>query len=337
MERQDGKLAAKEKRKSFKSEGGGIAGILPGTKKGATGTTDATETIEKPSESSPAYREEPTIAERRESSAPTPIRTSMEDQASLRMRETIAAANGDEVTPMSASPSDSAKDHKVKNWLKTKFSRHMSKGQKSPGLEKENSAGSTGSGFVGGAALTGASVNNSTASLGARSSSIRDVATAETGTPAVTSTPAVVPVSTSTTEPTTEPTTDHYGMETLTKAPTTVDSDPDLEADSDIESDLDSEPRTVTALETAKASEPVAVAAPIQAAEPTAAVVPRTDTQERGRPISKVSTASSMGREDDDEFQEARDNFDEDLAPPPTFPAEKSTSPARAGKFHEEI
>jgi hypothetical protein len=39
----------------------------------------------------------------------------------------------------------------------------------------------------------------------------------------------------------------------------------------------------------------------------------------------------------DDEFQEARDNFDEDLAPPPTFVAEKSSSPAREAKFTEQI
>merc|ERR1712093_837749 len=203
LERQEEKNAAKEKRKSLKSEGGsgGIAGILPGLKKGATGDTTTSAVSEKPSaEPAPDHREEPTIAERRESAVPTPIRTSMEDQASLRMRETVAAANGDEVTPMSASSSGSPKDSKVKNRLKTKFSRRMSKGQKSPGLEKENSAGS---GFVGGAALTGASVNNSTASLGGKSSSVREVATAGTSSAAPASTSA------------TEPTVDHYGLETL--------------------------------------------------------------------------------------------------------------------------
>ncbi|KAH7336536.1 putative Eisosome protein 1 [Rhexocercosporidium sp. MPI-PUGE-AT-0058] len=323
IERQDEKLAAKEKRKSLKTEGGGIGGFLPGSKKDTAGTAAATESTERPNELAPEYREEPTIAERRESAAPTPIRTSMEDQASLRMRETVAAANGEEVTPMSAS-SESPRDSKVKNWLKTKFSRRMSKGQKSPGLEKENSAGS---GFIGGAALTGASANNSTASLGAKSSSVREVATAGTGTS------SVVPASTSTAEPAV----DHYGMETLAKSPTTIESDPELEADSDTESDLYSEPNTVTAPEPANAREPVAAAAPVQTAEPTKAAVARTETEERGRPVSKISTVSSMGREDDDEFQEARDNFDEDLAPPSTFPAEKSTSPARTGKFHEEI
>ena len=321
MERQEEKNAAKEKRKSLKSEGasgGGIAGILPGLKKGASGATGDTTTSavsEKPSaEPAPDHREEPTIAERRESAVPTPIRTSMEDQASLRMRETIAAANGDEVTPMSASSSGSPKDSKVKNWLKTKFSRRMSKGQKSPGLEKENSAGS---GFVGGAALTGASVNNSTASLGGKSSSVREVATAGTS--------SAAPASTTTTEPTV----DHYGLETLDKSPTHIESDPELEADSDTDSVVSSEHRTVTAPESSRISEP------LKATEPTR--VPAPETEERGRPVSKISTVSSMGREDDEEFQEARDNFDEDLAPPPTFPAEKSTSPARTAKFTENI
>ncbi|KAH9210329.1 hypothetical protein DL95DRAFT_393543 [Leptodontidium sp. 2 PMI_412] len=330
IERQDEKLAAKEKRKSLKADGGGIGSILPSFKKGpgagsgavVGGTAAVTETTEKPSVPAPGNREEPTIAERRESAVPTPIRTSMEDQASLRMRETVAAANGDEVTPMSASPGGSPKDSKVKSWLKTKFSRRMSKGQKSPGLEKENSAGS---GFVGGAALTGASVNNSTTSLGAKSSSVRDVATAGTY--------STIPASTSTTEPSV----DHYGMETLAKSPTTAESDLELEADSDTESDLYSEHRTVTAPEPVKPSEAVASTEPVQTAEPAKATASGAETEERGRPISKISTVSSMGHEDDDEFQEARDNFDEDLAPPPTFPAEKSTSPARTAKFTENI
>jgi len=116
--------------------------------------------------------EEPSIAERREvASQPTPIRTSMEDQASLRIRENADAANTDEATPMSpSSPNDGSK---VKNWLKTKFSRRMSKAQKPSDKEKDASGDKA---FVGGAALTGASANNSSASLGAQSSSVRDVA-----------------------------------------------------------------------------------------------------------------------------------------------------------------
>jgi len=52
---------------------------------------------------------------------------------------------------------------------------------------------------------------------------------------------------------------------------------------------------------------------------------------------SDVSSLSTGVLEEDDEFQEARDNFDETLAPPPTFSVEKSSSPVRAAKFKEEI
>lgn len=51
-----------------------------------------------------------------------------------------------------------------------------------------------------------------------------------------------------------------------------------------------------------------------------------------------VSSMSSDGDDDyEEEFQEARDNFDEDLIPAPTFPASKSSSPVRDSKFHEVI
>ena len=190
-----------------------------------------------------------TIAERREvASTPIPIRTSMEDQASMRMRETADAANKDESTPLS--PSSPGDGSKVKNWLKTKFSRRMSKPQKPSATEKEKEPEKA---FVGGAALTGASANNSTPSLGVKSSSVRDVAMA------------------------------------------------------------------------GKAKEPEA--------EP--------ELEERGRGKRRDSEVSALsepaGDADEEEFQEARDNFDEDLAPPPTFVAEKSKSPARSAKFHEEI
>lgn len=51
---------------------------------------------------------------------------------------------------------------------------------------------------------------------------------------------------------------------------------------------------------------------------------------------SDVSALSTTGGETE-EFQEARDEFDEDLAPPPTFVAGKSSSPARETKFVEAI
>jgi hypothetical protein len=65
------------------------------------------------------------------------------------------------------------------------------------------------------------------------------------------------------------------------------------------------------------------------------------DLEDRGRGKRRDSEVSSLsepvGGVNEDEFQEARDNFDEDLAPPPTFVAEKSSSPARSARFHEEI
>jgi len=85
----------------------------------------------------------------------------------------------------------------------------------------------------------------------------------------------------------------------------------------------------------------------------------------RGRDVDDVSSISSSGKEEegvgsmlsrglglgkgkkatkeedadtDDEFEEARDNFDESLAPPPSFGGQaKSTSPVRETKFVEEL
>lgn len=216
------KRLVKEKRKS--KEGS------TAQKSDITGTTVV--------DSAAAEPEDSTIAERREAATLAPIRTSMEMQAEQRMKEAADAANKGEATPLS--PGSSPDGSKVKNWLKTKFSRRMSRGQK-PKSEEGNDKG-----FVGGAALTGASVNNgSNSSLNNRDSSIRDVALA-----GKTSGPEERPG------------------------------------------------RTV-------------------------------------RRTSDVSSISSMG--DGDEFEEARDNFDEGLAPPPTFPAgpAKSSSPVRDSKFHE--
>lgn len=202
--------------------------------------------------------------------APAAIRTSMEDQASLRMRENADAANGDEVTPLSpGSPSKG----KLRNWLKSKISTRTSKSKKSP--TSENVPEKEGK-FVGGAALTGASTNNSTASLGQHSSSVRDVALATSQSES----PREIPVS-----------------EYLAQPPAVSLSEPE-------------------------------------------------ETEERvGRPTRRASEVSSISSaeednetaDDDDEFQEARDNFDEDLAPPPTFPVEKSSSPVRDSRFKEAI
>lgn len=57
-------------------------------------------------------------------------------------------------------------------------------------------------------------------------------------------------------------------------------------------------------------------------------------------PVSSIEQDEGRRTEDaesEEEFEEARDNFDEALAPPPTFPAEKSSSPSRASKFTEVV
>ena len=181
---------------------------------------------------------------------PYTIRTSMEDQASLRMKENADAANPDESTPMSPSSKD---DHKVKNWIKTKFARRHSKPQRptATGGETDSATKENRKSFLGGAALTGASAstNDSTASLGAKSSSVRDVALAGT------------------------------------------DKGKEREVEEPEEKHI---------------------------------------SKRRSRD-SEVSSLSS------DDYQEARDDFDENLAPPPTFPAEKSNSPVRDSKFKEVI
>lgn len=271
----------KEKRKSTKAEEAGIVAPAAGTTvdqgreeelspvepetetahtadtEPAAATETKTPTIEEP---------KPTIADRREGSTiPSAIhtRTSMEDAASTRMRESAAAANAEDGLTTPLSPTSPKEGGKVKSWLKKNFSRRMSRGQKSAGKEEKSTKetdGKRGS-FVGGAALTGASANNSTASLGAKSSSVRDVANAST----------VAPVST-------------------TGGASVVD---------DTEEDRG---RT---------------------------------TNRRDGDVSSLSDEPE--RHEDEEFQEARDDFDEDLAPPPTFVVEKSSSPVRSTKFTEDI
>lgn len=65
-------------------------------------------------------------------------------------------------------------------------------------------------------------------------------------------------------------------------------------------------------------------------------------SKRRASPASSVSAleeSHEMGEEvsRDDDFEEARDHFDNELAPPPTFPTAKSASPVRDSKFHEEM
>ena len=181
----------------------------------------------------------------------TPVRTSIEEQVNEPTVDTAQITNHTEVS--------SPKSSKAKNWIKSKF-RRTSKSQKSP--ESKDSQ----KGFIGGAALTGASANNSTISLEQTS----------------------VPETKRTQE-------DTSAIESPIFAETATTLEPSAHASSTYESSI------------------------IQRGRPT-------------RRASDVSTASSLSR--DDEFQEARDNFDEGLAPPPTF-AVKPASPVRDSKFHE--
>lgn len=178
----------------------------------------------------------------------TPIRTSMEDEASLRMRENAARATADE-----------APNRKVKSWFKNRFSRRLSRGAEKPvekkPVEKEKERGKE-EGFVGGAALTGVSANNSTASL-ERPSSSRDVALA------------------------------------------------------------------------GKVKEKIPIA------EPGEIVAGPSDHCMVEEALAR--TAKKEAPSTDDEFQEARDRFDESLATPPTFSAVKEASPVRDSRFIEEI
>lgn len=262
--RDEEKRAEKEKRKSAKA---GATLVTAATTEPATTATRAgttynnIETTPKIASPAPLEREPSnTIAERREvTSTPADIRISMEDSASHRMRELSDAADRDQATAASPTSPNSLRDGgKVRNWLKTKFARRSSKAQK-PSRDSEIAS----SGFIGGAALTGASVSNT--SLGGNSASIRGVALASTSTA-------------------TRP--------------------------------QDSEATTEERVGKAE------------------------------RRVSTVSSVSSVSRDGgsvnedgdgDEEFQEARDNFDEDLAPPPTFPTQKSSSPARSAKFTEDI
>jgi len=168
---------AKDKRKSLKAEEKAVA-VEPVVAAKAE-PAEAESPAISPSTDTPdadASHPESTSAEHRKAPATLlPIRTSMEDQASLRMRENADAANGSEITPMS--PDKSPKNGNVKNWLKSKFSKRNSKIEKtSPKTSPKESPKEEG--FVGGAAYTGGATNDSTVSLGAKSSSVRDVALA---------------------------------------------------------------------------------------------------------------------------------------------------------------
>ena len=233
----------------------------------------------------------------------------MEDQASLRMKENADAANPGESTPLS--PGAGSPDTKGKirmSWLKTKFSRRMSRGQKGSGRGDKEAAREE-KGFVGGTALTGASVDNNSASLGAGH---RDsIATSNKS-----KNPETVPAAEI-------PNTEAKESEAVPEAETSATVDPATETEEPANFPIAPETQE-PALEkdederigrTARREEEIS---------------PMSPDGEEGKDIEEKQT-------DDEEFQEARDNFDEDLAPPPTFPAEKSSSPARETKFKEDI
>jgi hypothetical protein len=56
-------------------------------------------------------------------------------------------------------------------------------------------------------------------------------------------------------------------------------------------------------------------------------------------PVSPLEERIELGKETtkDEDFEEARDHFDNDLAPPPTFAVTKPASPVRDSRFHEEM
>lgn len=180
--------------------------------------------------------------------------TSMEREADQRMQQEADRANKDASTPISpSSPSDGSK---VKNWLKTRFrGRGLSRSKNTPNTAGDDKA------FIGGAALTGgvASANNSTSSLNANPSSMREVALAGRHRDA-----------------------EQHEEEQHTDRP--LSHDDDVEISSLSAADPDEEPS-----------------------------------------------------EENQEFEEARDDFDQDLAPPPTFLTVKSGSPARDSRFREVI
>jgi hypothetical protein len=101
---------------------------------------------------------------------------------------------------------------------------------------------------------------------------------------------------------------------------------------------IDTEPRK-------SSMEEAALAGPSTTSEEPVETVREERTGRSKRRASSVSSLSAleesheMGKEVscDDDFEEARDYFDNELAPPPTFPTTKSASPVRDSKFHEEM
>ena len=182
------------------------------------------------------------------------------------------------------------------SWLKTKFSRRLSRSQKASSGAGEKEAVKEEKGFVGGAALTGASANNSITSP---SEGSRD-AVAMAG---KVKQPDSVPVAE--TSATINPA--HEAAEPAFLP---------LATESEIEDAVDKDER---------------IGRPARRKED---VSPISDEEDKGKDVLENKATKD---DEDEEFQEARDNFDEDLAPPPTFPAEKRSSVAREARFTEVI
>jgi hypothetical protein len=108
------------------------------------------------------------------------------------------------------------------------------------------------------------------------------------------------------------------------------------------------EPNASSAKETEphkSSMEEVALAGPPTTSEEPAETVHEERTGRSKRRASSVSSVSALEESHemaeevsrDDDFEEARDHFDDELAPPPTFPTTKSASPVRDSRFHEEM
>ncbi|ESZ98994.1 hypothetical protein SBOR_0652 [Sclerotinia borealis F-4128] len=125
--------------------------------------------------------------------ASAPVRTSLEDQAGVRMSGAVNDSNApQQPTPNTPSPI-SESGSKVKNWLKSKLGRGSGRHSKSlsESSAKKDAAG-TEKGFVGGHSYTGASINDSNTSLSRHS--VQDVANA-------TLVPGISPIVSATQEP----------------------------------------------------------------------------------------------------------------------------------------
>ncbi|KAG4034840.1 hypothetical protein MFRU_002g01900 [Monilinia fructicola] len=226
----------------------------------------------------PISKEPPTIGAgeaERPTTAPAQaaIRTSQEDQASVRLNRAVTDVNAIQRSKSNTTSPTFESGSKVKNWLKSKLRTVSNRHSKS--ISDSNASGKAGTerGFVGGHNYTRGSVNNSTTSLSRHS--ILDIANA-----------TLVPGTNPTVAATQEPEAFERAGKTTTRQTDDVSS----------------------------LSESIV---------------------DKG----KGKEEALSGDSDEDEFVEARDDFEEELKTPRPFSSlgAVSVSPARAPKFHEEI